>query len=47
MNSSFCGNDSYNLEKIGVGSPAEFMMVESAVNNDIFYGPYNLEEDVF
>lgn len=47
MNSSFCGNDSFNLDKIGVGSPAEFMMVESAVNNDIFYGPFNLEEDVF
>jgi hypothetical protein len=47
MNSSFCGNDNYNLDKVGVGSPAEFMMIESAKNNDIFYGPYNLEEDEF
>jgi hypothetical protein len=47
MNSSFCGKDEYAMDKIHTGCNAEFMMIESSKNNDLFYGPYNLESNEF
>lgn len=45
VNSSFCGDDEYNIDQLAIGSPPELILIESCKTTDLFFGPYNLDAD--
>lgn len=45
-NSSFCGNDGYNLNKLNTGAPPEAVFLDVCENHDQLVGPFNLNFDL-
>lgn len=40
---SMCGSDSYSRDHILKGAPAEFLMIESYLSEDVIVGPFSLQ----